>query len=136
MKLFLTAIICLLCSSVFSADWTTYFKNEKVEIQFQYADCHDVHNGLHQQKIFLRFINLSNQKEEISFTKELTFSNGKTSNADGRTFIVQLNATEEKTGDCLNKEDNALFLFSKQLNFASTELKKFELKNISVKTIQ
>ncbi len=136
MKLFLTAVICLLCSSVFSADWTTYFKNEKIEIQFQYADCHDVHNGLHQQKIFLRFVNLSNQKEEVSFTKELTFNNGKTSNADARTFTVLLNANEEKTGECSNKEDNALFLFSKQLNFTSTELRKFELKNISVKTIQ
>lgn len=136
MKLLLTALTCLLCSSAFSADWTTYFKNEKVEIQFQYADCHDVHNGLHQQKVFLRFINLSNQKEEVSFTKELTFSNGKTSNADSKTFIVQLNVNEEKTGECSNKEDNALFLFSKQLNFNSTELRKFELKNISVKTIQ
>ncbi len=101
-----------------------------------YADCHDAHNGLHQQKIFLRFVNLSNQKEEVSFTKELTFSNGKTSTADGKTFTIQLNANEEKTGDCLNKEENALFLFSKQLNFTSTELRKFELKNISVKTIQ
>lgn len=136
MKLFLTAITCLLYSSVFSTDWTTYFKNEKVEIQYQYADCHDEHNGIHQQKIFLRFVNLSNQKEEVSFTKELTFSNGRTSTADGKTFIVLLNANEEKTGECSNKEDNALFLFSKQLNFTSTELRKFELKNISVKIIQ
>jgi len=135
-KLFLPALLCFLSSSLFSADWTTYFKNEKVEIQYQYADCHDEHNGIHQQKVFLRFVNLSNQKEEVSFTKELAFSNGKTSNADARIFTVQLNANEEKTGDCLNKTDNALYLFSKQLNFSSTELRKFELKNISIKTIQ
>lgn len=135
MKIFISALLCLCSSSLFSADWTSYFKNQQVEIQYQYAPCHDEHNGIHQQKVFLRFVNLSNQKETISFTKELQFSNGKTGTAEGKLFSVQLNAHETKEGNCEEK-DNTLFLFSKQLNFAATELKKFELKNIVVTTPQ
>lgn len=121
--------------SAFAADdWKSYFKNSEVEILYRYSDCHDIPNGMHQQKILLRFINFKMEPVEVFYTKELTFSNSMTK-PDVREFSVHLNQAEKLEGDCDTK-DNRLFIFSKQLNFNSTSLKHFELKNISVKTIQ
>ena len=121
--------------SAFAADeWKSYFKNDQVEILYRFSDCHDIPNGLHQQKILLRFVNFKMESVEVYYTKELTFSNSM-SKPDVREFSVHLNPVEKAEGDCDTK-DNRLFIFSKQLNFNSTSLKHFELKNISVKTIQ
>ena len=115
-------------------DWKSYFKNKEVEILYRYSDCHDIPNGMHQQKIFLRFINYGAKPVEVFYTKELTFSNSMTK-PDVREFSVHLNGGETMEGECDTK-DNRLFIFSKQLNFNSTALKHFELKDISVKPIQ
>lgn len=132
-----TASAVLICALSFATDsWTTYFKNEQIEILYRYSDCHDNANGIHQQKVLLKFINLQNKNVEVSFSKELTLSNRKTNNGEGKLLSVMLHAHEQKEGTCNEKKDNALFLFSKQLNFSSTELKKFDLKNISVNPIQ
>lgn len=131
----LSAFMLLSGISVFAVDgWKTYFKNNEVEIFYQYTDCHDIPNGLHQQKILLRFVNLKDKPVEVFYTKELTFSNSVTK-PDVREFSVHLNGLETLEGECDTK-DNRLFIFSKQLNFNSTSLKHFELKNISVKIIQ
>jgi len=122
-------------TSIFATEeWKSYFKNEEVEILFRFSDCHDIPNGLHQQKILLQFVNFKMQPVEVFFTKELTFSNSLTK-PDVREFSVHLNPMERTEGDC-DTRDNRLYIFSKQLNFNSTSLKHFELKNISVKTIQ
>ena len=121
--------------TLFAADdWKSYYKNNEVEILYRYSDCHDIPNGLHQQKILLRFINFKDKPVEIFYTKELTFSNS-LSKPDERLFSIHLNSGETQEGACDTK-DNRLFIFSKQLNFNSTSLKHFELKNISVKPIQ
>jgi len=115
-------------------DWKSYFKNDQVEILYRYTDCHDIPNGIHQQKILLRFVNYKEKPVEIFFEKELTFSNSITK-PDVREFSVHLNGGEILQGDC-DVKDNRLWIFSRQLNFNSTHLKHFELKNISVKNIQ
>ena len=121
--------------SAFAADdWKTYFKNKEVEIRYKYADCHDIPNGLHQQKILLMFINKKDKPVDVYYTKELIFSNSITK-PDVREFSVHLNGLETQEGTCDTK-DNRLFIFSKQLNFNSTSLKHFELNDISVKSIQ
>ncbi len=134
MKNTLVFLCTLLCSLSASGEWKTYFKNDGVEILFRYADCHDIPNGIHQQKILLRFINFKEKPVEIFYTKELTFSNSVTK-PDVKVFSVHLNGGETLEGDCDTK-DNSVYIFSKQLNFNSTHLKHFELKDISVKPIQ
>lgn len=131
-SLFLTVMLCSIFAFA-NGEWKTYFKNSEVEIQYCYTDCHDIPNGLHQQKILLRFINYSGKPVEVFYTKELTFSNSMTK-PDVREFSVHLNGGETLEAECDTK-DNRLYIFSKQLNFNSTSLKHFELKNISVKTI-
>ncbi len=116
-------------------DWKTYFKNNEVEVLYRYTDCHDEANGLHQQKILLKFVNLQNKKVEVFYTKELTFSNTTNAAPDARVFSVQLEPNATVEGDCSTR-NNALYIFSKQLNFSSTQLSKFGLKDFSVKPIQ
>jgi hypothetical protein len=126
---------CFGLNALASGDWKTYFKNEQVEILYRYSDCHDSANGIHQQKVLLKFVNLLDTKNEISFSKELIYKRGTTNSTDIKSYQVKLKANEVKEGDCSDKE-NALFIFSKQLNFEASELDKFYLKNISVRIIE
>jgi hypothetical protein len=116
-------------------DWKSYFKNDEVEILYRYADCHDIPNGIHQQKILLRFVNKQNKKAEVFYKKELTFSTTSAAAPDVRLFSVVLDPQAIQEGTC-DTRDNRLFMFSKQLNFKSTYLTHFDLKDITVKTIQ
>ena len=136
MKYFLLSVITFsICATSFAADeWKTYFKNEEVEILYRYAACHDETNGIHQQKVFFKFVNLTGKKEEIIFFREYFYSSSEKGKADKAGFTVELNPNEVKEGECAT-QDRAFFIYSKQLNFASTELKKFELKDIHVKII-
>lgn len=133
---YLTALAAGFCVIAFAADdWKTYLKNNQTEILYKYSDCHDNVNGIHQEKILLKIINLQDVKTEVSFSKELTYGSFKPALGDIKTYSVQLQPHEAKEGGCSEKS-GALVIFSKQLNFNSTRLEKFELKDISVKTIQ
>ncbi len=85
--------------------------------------------------MLLKFVNLTDKNTEITFNCEYTYSSNVVSKPDKSTFRVSLNPKEIKQGEC-DTPDKAFVFFSKQLNFVSTEVKKFELKNVSVKTIQ
>lgn len=137
MKHLLLTILTMAMVSSASAtgEWKSYFKNNEVEVLYRYSDCHDEANGIHQQKILLKFVNLQNKKVEVTYTKELSFSNRQNGKPDVRDFSVQLEPKATIEGTCTVK-DNRLFIFSKQLNFEATKLEKFELKNISVKPLQ
>lgn len=139
MKRTILPLMFVLFSAVAFAgdDWKSYFKNNEVEILYRKADCNDDANGIHQQKILLKVVNLQNKKVEVFYTKELNFSkaDATASAPDVREFSVTLEPNATVEGDC-KVRDNRLFIFSKHLNFSGTELKKFDLKNISVKPIQ
>lgn len=134
--IFTAAIMALFCATAFGVDdWKTYSKNDQIEIRYRSADCHDEVNGIHQQKILLQFINLSNDIKEVTFSKELLYSGSASVANDVKSYSLLLQPGETKEGLCSDK-NKALIIFSKQLNLQSRELKKFELKNISTKTIQ
>lgn len=132
--LFPLVFLMLSLTTFAGENWKTYYKTKEVEIQYCEVDCHDDTNGVHQRKILLKITNRQNKKVEVYYTKELTFSNKNVERPDVREFSVTLEPNATIEGSC-NSRDNRLFIFSKQLNFSSTELKKFELKNISVKPI-
>ena len=134
--IFTTAIMALFCATAFGVDdWKTYSKKDQIEIRYRSADCHDEVNGIHQQKILLQFINLSNEIKEVTFSKELIYSGSASVANDVKSYSLLLQPGETKEGLCSDK-NKVLFIFSKQLNLQSRELEKFELKNISTKTIQ
>ncbi len=137
MKHTLLALLAMLfiVPAMAAEEWKSLFKNSEVEVLYRYTDCHDEANGLHQQKILLKFVNLQNRAVEVFYTKELTFSNAQTDKPDVREFSVTVPANATVEGDCSSR-DNRLFIFSKQLNFSATQLEKFELKNITIKPVQ
>lgn len=137
MKHTLLALFALLLAApaVAGGDWKTYFESKEVKVLYCYTDCHDEANGLHQQKILLKFINLQNKAVEVSYGRQLQFSNKQSTSPDVKQFTVNLAANATLQGDCTTK-NNALFIFSKQLNFSSTQLEKFDLQSISVKSAQ
>ncbi|MCW5906932.1 MAG: hypothetical protein KIS94_03665 [Chitinophagales bacterium] len=131
MKKTCTLLLLLAVAFAQAADeWTSYYADNSVQIFYRYADCHDDANGIHQQKVLFRFVNLSAAKVELSFAKELTYTNT-AANAGDKVFKISLAPNQTAEGDCQTK-DKALFAFSKFLNRQAQQLTKFELKNISV----
>src|SRR5687767_1562486 len=96
-------------------NWKIYFKNEEVEVLYRYSDCHDEVNGMHQQKILLKFVNLSAKDTEISFSEDLVYNGSTASSGDVKSYRIELKPNETKEGVCSGK-DRALYIFSKQLN--------------------
>ncbi len=132
--LILTGAVLFSLSSFAADNWTTYYNNNLISIQYKKADCHDEHNGIHQQKLWLRFSNESDSSIALTFSKKLTYTNRPATTTDV-TYKVLLAPHETKEGDC-NTKDNSLYIFSKQLNIQGSELKSFDLKNIEVKIIE
>ena len=126
------AVLCGVCS--FAADgWTTYYQNAAVKISYRISDCHDTHNGIHQQKVLFRFENTGTVKEQISFAKRAVYA--KTAADDISSYQIELQPGQVLEGDC-GTHDNRLFFFSKHLNFKGAELRHFDLKDLSVKPVE
>jgi hypothetical protein len=137
MKRFCLFVLGLvMASTTFAAnEWKEYFSNESVKIFYRYVDCHDKANGIHQQKVVLKFENISAKKLEVTFGKTTVYSGTKAATDDVKTYKVTVPAGKGVEGEC-DTRDNNLFIFSKHLDFSGPELKKFDLTNISVKTIE
>lgn len=131
----------LLAVALFSAtvlkaadDWKLYYQNESIAIYYIYTDCHDQANGLHQQKVLYRIVNKSNAKLEVSFNKELLYTNSKLITPDVISKVI-VNKGEQVEGDCSTR-NTALYTFVKHLDIPGRQLQKCELKNITVKPIE
>lgn len=114
-------------------DWKSYYSDNSLNIFYRYTDCHDDANGIHQQKVVFRFVNLTNKNIEVSFAKQLIYHQA-TNGAD-KTFSLSLPPNQSVEGSC-NEKDKALFSFVKHLNMEGAQLQDFKLTNISVTTIQ
>ena len=136
MKQILLLAVALLAVTISKAadEWKLYYQNESIAIYYAYSDCHDAANGLHQQKIFYRLVNKTDKSIELSFTKELSYTNSKPIISDGLNKVV-LTKGQQVEGDCSTR-NNALYTFVKQLDIKGRELVKCELKNITVKPIE
>jgi hypothetical protein len=135
-KYFLSTLIALVSfTSGFAADeWVPYLENGEITILYRYSECHDDTNGIRQEKVLLKFVNSGVDKKEISFSKELKYD-GTLISTDEKTFAIILSPNESREGSCPNR-DKTLSIFSKFLNFKARELTNFELKNVSVKTVE
>lgn len=126
--------MAMMTACSFAADgWTNFFNDGSVSVTYKRADCHDTQNDIHQQKVLLRWTNLSGKTIVVSFTKELKYTEQLATGTDAG-YRIELKPDEVKEGDCQTK-DKALFIFAKHLNWKGKELTSFDLKNISVKII-
>lgn len=134
MKLF------LLVSFVFTLlgtdeEWITHYQNEQIEIQFRKSKCHDETNGIHQEKTLVKYVNKTDKKLQITYTKNALYSNGKSAPANENQYQVVLQPNETKTGNC-NDRDKTLVIFSKHLDLQTAEVKKLHFENITIKIIE
>lgn len=134
-KLSILSLFFLSLSVSAADDWKSYFKNKEVEILYQYANCHDEVNGIHQQKVLFKYVNLTNAAVEVSFNKQSSFSDTPASSKPENNCALTLQAQQSKEGTCADK-DKVFFIFSRHLNMPGRKLIAFDLKNITVKTIQ
>lgn len=139
MKFTLTLLMAVFLFSFSKAETEpkVIFQNNFVKITSSTEQCHDNQNGIHQEYTFLSLQNLSSQKLEVSYNKELWYD-GKCINciksSEEYKFKVVLEPNQTLSGNCTKKE-KALSIFSKFLNMKKAELTKFELRNIEIKNI-
>lgn len=136
MRLIILCVISLCCTAVLAAtdDWQLHLKNEQVEIYFKKSDCHDIVNGIHQEKILVKYVNKTTQKLEVSFLKAATY-NGRTNTSAENTCMIILNPNEIREGVCSDR-DKSLTIFSRHLNIEGASLQAIDIKNLTIKTIQ
>lgn len=134
MNKLLGLLVLILSTSCIQAQdvWENYFQDSRVKVEFRYTDCHDVVNGIHQQKILLRFLNLTNSSIEVSYQRKPDYGEGYTYETNLQHISLGANAVIE--GSCSEK-DKSLFFFSRHLNKQGRSLHRFELANIHTKIV-
>lgn len=136
MRLVILFVIAIYNTAVFAAtdDWRLHLKNEQVEIYFKKSDCHDIVNGIHQEKILVKYINKTTEKLEISFLKAATY-NGYTNTSAENSCTVVLAPNESREGICSDR-DKSLTIFSKHLDMEGASLQAIDFRNMLIKTIR
>ena len=132
---YLVLFAMLVQTSFAQSNWKSDFKNDRLEIQHSYTECHDEANGIHQEKVLFRFVNLTNSEIEVSFNQELDYGNKSKVQRDQKNYVLKLQAGEQLAGTC-NDKFGALVVFSKQLNLTGRSLKRFDLSNIIIKNVE
>ncbi len=114
---------------VLSQNWISYSSDDKLKIEYCYADCHDKANGINQQKVLLRYSNLTDSTIEINLTITTIYAvNGKEFQTHGDNPKLQLTLLPHQLleGDC--KQKNRVFgFYSKMLDMEASELKNFTI---------
>jgi hypothetical protein len=117
-----------------ATEWQLYKEYTGVQIYYRSLECHDVHNGIHQQVIILKFVNTTDTDLDLTWNAKLWF-NGVCINCentdDEHTFRLALKGGESLVGSCNSPSE--LQIFSKFLNHESkTQLTNFELADLSI----
>jgi len=129
----LTLITFLSFSQENEKDWNLYKEVNGIKINYKYQECHDVHNGIHQELVLFQFVNKTENDIKIDFDFSLIYSNtksliSKTSEQRKQILIKKLSTYESS---CF--ENREYTIFSKFLNYTDkSELQKFDLKNIKI----
>ena len=122
-----------------SATWQSYYKDEKVEIEYRYADCDIPSQGSSTEKIFLQFKNLTNAALKVSYELELQMGNNCFNCAGGdREFQkeVLLQPKQIITGICSENNPKVLEIFSKFRNYPNNSvLENHKVKNVIITEI-
>jgi hypothetical protein len=123
------------------SNWTTYYSDNDVKIEYQYTNC-EYSDRFNQEFVILKMTNLTNHSLSISWDNEswydkkcINCSENKTDEASNKVFIT---ANQIVSGDC-DIQDN-LRIFSKFSDRIEdmpgikkiVELTKFKLKNINI----
>ena len=114
-------------------EWTTYYTDKQVTIQYKYNDCHRPEDGIHKQEVHLKFSNLTNETIAVKYQKQASYNNKPAvSNGNENTYTVTLKPGEVLEGNC-GLKDKRLYIFAKMLDGTSQSvLTDFKLANIQI----
>lgn len=115
-------------------EWATFFENEFVRIDYKYANCDQVSEGIHKEEVYLQFTNKTDQVLSLKWALELHYGK-KCFNCDGTNdemkFAIDLSPNETIAGACSGKSIPQLTIFSKHLDFESSMiLSDFKIKDL------
>ena len=129
----LTVITFFSFSQEIKIDWRLYKEVNGIEINYKYKECHDVHNGIHQELVLFQFVNKTENDYKVNFDFSLIYSNVKTSisNSSEQHKQILIKKMSIYESSCSENRENTIF--SKFLNYSDkSELQKFDLKNIKI----
>jgi len=122
-------------------NWTTYYSDNDVKIEYQYTNC-EYSDRFNQEFVILKMTNLTNNNLSISWINESWYDNkcvncseNKTDEASNKVLIP---ANQVVSGDCYIQDNLRIFSkFSDRIEDMPgikkiVELTKFKLKNINI----
>ena len=138
------AVILSLCTVMFSVNltaqsnqWTEYYSNEKIKIEWGYQVC-DFSSTASQEMVVFKFTNLTDEYITLSYTQKITMNNSQENSEQNKEEfrkIITLKKNENISTNCENiwKEYNIFSAFIDNMTQEKyTYLNKFELENLTI----
>lgn len=115
-KLVLILVIFTSLNLLAQEDWKPLFEEQNLKAEIQYTPCYSV-NVNNQELLLFRFTNTSNEVRTYTWRVKV-WRNDICTNCDkidSDEFLrtITLSPGESISGDCLSKENNALYIFGR-----------------------
>ena len=118
-----------------ASSWQVYVETEEFKIEYMKSDCFPT-SGLDFQAILLRYTNLTGNSIELSWHIDLDYDGScKTCGSDEYNRSMTLAPNEIKEGNCVDKSNMKLDLFSKFIDPAyskGAQLTSFKLGSLTL----
>ena len=118
-------------------DWTTLKTVNGVTISYKKGDCNLPAEGSYTEEVYLKFTNTTNELVFVDWSYDVIYGD-RCYNCDGNvaemstTFKIEANSSRQ--GECGDKNDLRLRIFSKFLDMENPEpMKAFNVKNVVVR---
>jgi hypothetical protein len=116
-------------------EWQVYVETAEFKIEYRKSDCYP-NSGLDFQSILLRYTNLTGGSISLSWHIDLDYDGScKTCGLDEYDRTMTLEPNEVKEGNCIDKSNYKLDLFSKFIDPAymnGAELTQFKLSSLTL----
>jgi len=134
-SILLTAVTLISFSQQKEINWKLYKNIKGIEIYYKYQECHDVHNGIHQELVLFKFANKTDNDVKIEFDFALVYTNLKSSSSRNLEQHRQILLKKKSIYESSCYKNREYTIFSKFLNYSDkSELQWFELKNMKITT--
>lgn len=120
--------------TIFSQNWTAYYSDSKIQIDFAKVNYFDDKHGINHKRIVFQYTNKTNQELEINFSRIHVYDQQALTSSPEREFSIILAANETSSYSEGNKKDKTYYIFKKDdNNFIHKKLTSFDLVNITSK---
>ena len=131
MKILLSACFVLLQFSIFSQNWTSYYSDSKVQIDFAKVDFTDKKHGLHHERLVFRYTNKSNDELVLQFSRVLAYNQQELAHSPESDFELILAPNSSSSYSKEFERNKTYYIFVKDYNgFIKKKLTSFDIINI------